>query len=64
MALAEAAIQSGFGAYFITAHDLVVDLARATRENRLGRRMRVYLAPKLRAICRGTRWARRFSSSW
>jgi DNA replication protein DnaC len=50
VALAEAAIEAGFGAYFITAHDLVVDLARATRENRLDRRMRVYLAPKLLVI--------------
>jgi DNA replication protein DnaC len=50
VALAEAAIQAGFGAYFITAHDLVVDLARAIRENRLDRRMRVYLAPKLLVI--------------
>jgi DNA replication protein DnaC len=50
VALTEAAIQAGFGAYFITAHDLVVDLARATRENRLDRRMRVYLAPKLLVI--------------
>src|SRR5207302_2724231 len=29
VALAEAAIQASFGAYFITAHDLVTDLARA-----------------------------------
>ncbi len=29
VALAEAAIQSGFGAYFMTAHDLVSDLGRA-----------------------------------
>ena len=49
VALAEAAIQAGFGAYF-TAHDLVADLARATRENRLDRRLRVYLAPKLLVI--------------
>ena len=42
MALAEAAIQSGFGAYFMTAHDLVTDLGRAYREGRLDRRMRVY----------------------
>ena len=46
VALAEAAIQSGFGAYFMTAHDLVTDLGRAYREGRLDRRMRVYLAPK------------------
>jgi DNA replication protein DnaC len=50
VALAEAAIQAGFGSYFITAHDLVTDLARATRENRLDRRLRVYLAPKLLVI--------------
>ncbi len=50
VALAEAAIQAGFGAYFITAHDLVTDLGRATRENRLDRRMRVYLAPKVLVI--------------
>jgi DNA replication protein DnaC len=50
VALAEAAIQAGFGAYFITAHDLVTDLGRATRENRLDRRLRVYLAPKLLVI--------------
>jgi len=34
VALAEAAIQSGFGAYFMTAHDLVTDLGRAYREGR------------------------------
>lgn len=50
MALAEAAIQSGFGAYFITAHDLVSDLGRAYREGRLDRRMRIYLAPKVLII--------------
>ncbi len=47
VALAEAAIQEGFGAYFKTAHDLVTDLGRAYREGRLDRRMRVYLAPKV-----------------
>jgi DNA replication protein DnaC len=50
VALAEAAIQSGFGAYFITAHDLVFDLGRAYREGRLDRRMRVYLAPRVLII--------------
>src|SRR5499425_1746936 len=50
VALAEAAIQAGFGAYFMTAHDLVTDLARAYREGRLDRRMRVYLAPKVLII--------------
>jgi DNA replication protein DnaC len=47
VALAEAAIQAGFGAYFMTAHDLVNDLGRAYREGRLDRRMRVYLAPRV-----------------
>jgi DNA replication protein DnaC len=50
VAFAEAAIQSGFGAYFMTAHDLVTDLGRAYREGRLDRRMRVYLAPKVLII--------------
>ena len=50
VALAEAAIHAGFGAYFITAHDLVHDLARAYREGRLDRRMRIYLAPKVLII--------------
>src|SRR5499427_9274611 len=50
VALAEAAIQSGFGAYFMTAHDLVADLGRAYREGRLDRRMRVYLAPRVLII--------------
>jgi DNA replication protein DnaC len=50
VSLAEAAIQSGFGAYFMTAHDLVNDLGRAYREGRLDRRMRVYLAPKVLII--------------
>ena len=47
VALAEAAIQAGLGAYFITAHDLVSDLGRAYREGRLDRRMRIDLAPKV-----------------
>ena len=34
----------------MTAHDLVTDLARAYREGRLDRRMRVYLAPKVLII--------------
>jgi DNA replication protein DnaC len=50
VALAEAAIQAGFGAYFMTAHDLVDDLGCAYREGRLDRRMRVYLAPKVLVI--------------
>jgi DNA replication protein DnaC len=50
VSLAETAIQSGSGAYFMTAHDLVADLGRACREGRLDRRMRVYLAPKVLII--------------
>jgi len=50
VALAVEAIQAGFGAYFITAHDLVADLGRAYREGRLDRRLRVYLAPKVLVI--------------
>jgi DNA replication protein DnaC len=50
VSLAQAAIQAGFGAYFMTAHDLVHDLGRAYREGRLDRRMRVYLAPKVLII--------------
>lgn len=50
VALAEAAIRSGLGAYFITAHDLATDLGRAYREGRLNRRMRIYLAPKVLVI--------------
>ena len=50
VALAETTIQSGNGAYFMTAHDLVADLGRAYREGRLDRRMRVYIAPKVLVI--------------
>jgi DNA replication protein DnaC len=50
VSLAETAIQSGNGAYFMTAHDLVTDLGRAYREGRLDRRMRVYIAPKVLII--------------
>ena len=50
IALAVEAVRAGPGAYFITAHDLVADLGRATRENRLDRRLRVYLAPKVLVI--------------
>jgi DNA replication protein DnaC len=50
VAFAVEAIQAGFGAYFITAHDLVTDLGRAYREGRLDRRLRIYLAPKVLVI--------------
>lgn len=50
VALAEAAIQGGMAAYFITAHELVSDLGLAYREGRLDKRLRVYLAPKVLII--------------
>ena len=50
VALAEASIQAGQAAYFITAHELVTDLGRAYREGRLDRRLRIYLAPKVLVI--------------
>jgi DNA replication protein DnaC len=46
VALAEASIQSGQAAYFMTAHDL----GRAYREGRLDRRLRIYLASKVLVI--------------
>lgn len=50
VALAMKTVEAGFGAYFITAHDLVSDLGRAAREGRLERRLRIYLAPKVLVI--------------
>ena len=45
--LAIEAIKGGFGAYFITANDLINDLGKAAREGRLEQRMRLYLRPKV-----------------
>jgi DNA replication protein DnaC len=50
IALAVEAVRAGYGAYFITAHDLVTDLGKAARENRLDRRLRVYLAPRVLVV--------------
>jgi DNA replication protein DnaC len=50
VAVAEAAIQTGFGPCFMTAHDVIHDLGRACRERRLDRRKRIYLAPKVLII--------------
>jgi DNA replication protein DnaC len=50
VALSMQAISQGVGTYFIPAHDLVNDLRTAYSENRLERRMRVYLTPKLLVI--------------
>jgi DNA replication protein DnaC len=45
--LAIEAIKGGYGAYFITANDLINDLGKAAREGRLEQRMRLYLRPKV-----------------
>jgi DNA replication protein DnaC len=45
--LALEAIRGGYGAYFITANDLINDLGKAAREGRLEQRMRLYLRPKV-----------------
>ena len=69
VALAEAGIQAGQAAYFMTAHDLVTDLGRVYREGRLDRRLRIYLAPKVLVIDEMgylplDELGRRSSSSW
>jgi len=48
--LALEAIHAGFGAYFVTAHDLVQDLSKANREGKLEQRMRLYVRPKVLII--------------
>ena len=50
VALAIEAIRHGTGVYFVTAHALVQDLRKAYADQRLERRMRVYLAPKVLII--------------
>ena len=50
VALGIEAIRHGVGVYFVTAHTVVEDLKRAYADNRLERRMRVYLAPKVLVI--------------
>jgi DNA replication protein DnaC len=45
--LAMEAIRGGFGAYFITANDLVNDLGKAAREGKLDQRMRQFTRPKV-----------------
>ena len=50
VALALKAIGHGYGAYFVRAYDLMEDLRRAQAEQNLGRRMRVYLAPKVLVV--------------
>lgn len=48
--LAIEAIRGGFGAYFVTAYDLVTDLGKAAREGKLERRLRIYLHPKVLVV--------------
>ena len=48
--LAITAIEHGFGAYFVRAHDLLEDLRRAQADHQLSRRLRVYLAPRVLVI--------------
>jgi DNA replication protein DnaC len=50
VALATAAIRGGYGASFITAHDLVSDLGRAMREGQLPQRRRIYLRPQVLVV--------------
>ncbi len=47
VALAVRSIGTGFGAYFVRAHDLMEYLRNARAEHNLDRRIRVYLAPKV-----------------
>ena len=45
--LALKAIESGQGAYFVRAYELMEDVGKACAEHNLDRRMKVYLAPKV-----------------
>ena len=47
VALANKAIENGYGAYFVSAYDLMEDLRKARAEHNLDRRMCIYLAPKV-----------------
>ena len=50
VALALKTIQSGQGAYFVRAYELMEDLRKARAEHNLDRRMKVYLAPKVLVV--------------
>jgi DNA replication protein DnaC len=50
LALAIEAMRGGFGAYFITAQELVSDLGLASREGRFAKRLQIYLRPKVLVI--------------
>ena len=47
VALALKSIENGQGAYFVRAYDLMEDLRKARAQNRLDRRLRIYLSPKV-----------------
>ena len=47
VALALKTIESGQGAYFVRAYELMEDPRKARAEHNLDRRLRVYLAPKV-----------------
>lgn len=50
VALTLEAIGAGFSAQFITVQDLVSDLGKAARENRLERRLRAFITPKILVV--------------
>ena len=50
VALGLAAIEQGYGVYFVRAQQLLEDLRRAQAADQLDRRLRVYLAPRLLII--------------
>ena len=50
IALALKTIESGQGAYFVRAYDLIEDLRKARVEHNLDRRTRVYLSPKVLVV--------------
>ena len=50
VALATEAIAGGYGAYFVSAYDLVTDLSASMRQGKLQARLPVYLRPKLLVI--------------
>ena len=55
VALAMRAIENGYGAYFVRAHDLMEDLRKAHAEHNLDRRMRIHLSPKVLVLRPGRR---------
>ncbi len=50
VAMAKKTIESGHGAYFARAYDLMEDLRKDRAENNLHRRLRIYLAPKVLVV--------------